>query len=282
MRNPPVLTHSASGAFTIADYNATKNYAVFDTNGQPVSGTSYANGVVTFGTNYGDFRVSYDSQPNKGTPVSRLAYTYRSENQQVWVPCTPPPPTQACCTKCDGTDWSCCYGGSPCSDGTICCVGCSGGSWQDNWVQVKDTTPAGYTDQHGEWVKISNPASRQAPIVLSQLDPSVLGMRRFVDKTDPNYYVEFDSPVDPDAMDIIISLMFFDSNNLPYLALSFPHDTANFQFVKMHNKTKLRVFGLTGVKAGSNWELEFLESDATDGTPQGHTSKVLGKVFGDV
>jgi len=204
--------------------------------------------------------------------------TYTNVNEPIWVPCTPPGPTQGCCVKCDGSDWSCCYGGSPCVDGTLCCVGCSGGSWEPNYVPKKDTWPAGYTEKYGEWVKIDNPVVRG--VSVEEDKPSVFSAFEW---DDPNYYLEFDCPVDPAQQDIQVSLMFFDENDLPYIALASSHDTDNFQFAKPIGEiTKLRVKNIQGVEMGSRWELEFLAVDEKDGTDEGEYSEVLEKVEGNV
>ena len=278
MRNPPVLQHTGAGLLTITNYNDTKTYAVFTPDGTSQAGTSVSNGVVNMGNVRGAYKVSYASQPNKGTNFSLLDITYTSVNEPIWVPCTPPPPTLGCCTKCDGSDWTCCYGGSPCSDGTICCVGCSGGSWVNNWVQKKDPVPAGYTELYGQWSKIDNPVVRG--VELTAEVPSVFSA---IEWNDPNYYLEFDCPVDPAEQNIQVSLMFFDENNLPYIALASSHDTENFQFAKpLGETTKLRVKNIEGIEIGSRWELEFLAVDEKDGTDEGDFSEVLEKVEGNV
>jgi len=278
LRNPPLLEHTGAGQFSITNYNDTKTYGVFTPTGTPQAGTSVVDGVVIMGEVFGEYKASYTAQPLKGTTFSRVEITYTNVNEPVWVPCTPPGPTQGCCVKCDGSDWSCCYGGSPCVDGTLCCVGCSGGSWSDNWVPKKDTLPAGYTEKYGEWVKIDNPVVRG--VSVEEDKPSVFSAFEW---DDPNYYLEFDCPVDPAQQDIQVSLMFFDENDLPYIALASSHDTDNFQFAKPIGEiTKLRVKNIQGVEMGSRWELEFLAVDEKDGTDEGEYSEVLEKVEGNV
>jgi hypothetical protein len=276
LRNPPVLAHSGAGLLTITNYNDTKTYGVFTPTNTPQSGTSVDADVVSMGEVYGEYKVSYTQNPDKGTTFSRLKITYTNVNQPIWEPCTPPPPTPGCCVKCDGSDWSCCYGGSPCSDGTICCVGCEGGSWKDNWVPKKDPVPAGYTELHGEWMKINNPEDDGVSIEAYGAPFTTLDFPE-------NYYVEFDCPVDPAEQNIQVSLMFFDENDLPYIALASSHDTDNFQFAKpLGETTKLRVKDIQGIEPGSRWELEFLAVDEKDGTDEGDYSQVLERVEGNV
>jgi hypothetical protein len=276
LRNPPLLQHTGAGQFTITNYNDTKTYGVFTTTGNPQAGTSVTNDLVSMGEVFGEYKVSYAQNPDRGTTFSRLEITYTSVNEPIWVPCTPPGPTPGCCTKCDGTDWSCCYGGSPCVDGTLCCVGCEGGSWQNNYVPKKDPVPDGYTEKYGEWVKINNPEGEG--VGITSASPFSV-----IDWDDPNYYVEFDCPVDPEEQSIQVSLMFFDANDLPYIALASSHDTDNFQFANpMGEGTKLRVKNIEGIEIGSRWELEFLAVSELDGTDEGDYSEVLERVEGNV
>jgi hypothetical protein len=103
------------------------------------------------------------------SPVSTLerkAYTFHAENHQYQCgthQCNCNTNWNACgCGNCDpypapkSQSWGQC--GCP---GEMCwyngqstvCSSCP--SYCDNWVQVKDATPAGYADQYGEWSKVS-------------------------------------------------------------------------------------------------------------------------------
>ena len=247
LRNPPVLTHSGAGQLTVTNYNDTKTYGVFTADGTPQAGTSVAGPVVELGDVYGTYLVSYTQNPTKGTQFSRLEVTYTNVNEPIWVPCKPPGPILGCCVKCDGSDWSCCNGGTPCSDGTICCFSCSGGTYEDNWVPKKDPVPEGYTEAHGEWVKIDNPEGDG--------DVSIEAFGRFYSTAtfDDNYYVSFTGLEPGDGL--LISLIFYDGVD-PYAFYSFPTDTDNFEFHKpLGEPVELQVKHLEGLRSGTRYEL---------------------------
>ena len=254
MRNPPEVIHSGAGLFTITNYRDTKTYGVFTSTEphNPQTGTSITDDVVNFGNVYGEYLVSYASNPSRGTKVRRLAFTYTMVNRPIYVPCTPPPPTLGCCVKCDGSDWKCCYGGSPCSDGTICCVGCQGGSWQNNYVPVKDPVPAGYTEAYGEWVKIDNPVGSTR---VATPEPMTIG------DWPENYYVEFFG-VDPET-DPLVSVIFYDETDNPYLFFSYPTDE-NIYFTKNNGVVEMRIRDIHGILPNSRWEIEVYSDDSVD------------------
>ncbi len=141
----PGLSHTGYGKFTIMNYDADLVYTVLATIGtatraDAVVTLSSVNAVLTVecrAVEGGDATIGYGE---------RKAYTYHSENQQT------------CGSNCGVVNGSNCFNGtgscwcgSCASDGTICCGGCYGQTCNDNWVQIKDGTPAGYVDVHGEW-----------------------------------------------------------------------------------------------------------------------------------
>jgi hypothetical protein len=252
LRNPPLLQHTGAGQFTITNYNDTKTYGVFTTTGNPQAGTSVTDDVVSMGDVFGEYKVSYAQNPDRGTTFSRLEITYTMVNEPVWVPCTPPPPELACCVKCDGTDWDCCGRGTPCVDGTLCCKSCTGGSYEDNYVPKKDPVPAGYTEAYGEWVKIDNPAGDTR---VATPEPMTIG------SWPENYYVEFYG-VDPET-DPLVSVIFYDESDDPYLFFSYPTDEKIY-FVKNKGVVEMRVRDIDGILPNSRWEIEVYTDESMD------------------
>ena len=190
MRNPPQITHSGTGQFTITNANPSADYALFTTSGNLVNGASYANGVINFGGNFGNYKISYVSQPTKGTPVSRARITYRTET------------TTSCNDNCglayqcpgfgDGVGCRPCWGYG--NDGTfaggVCCGGSRGQTCSTSSRQVKNGVPSGYTERYGEWVKITNPESTRA---VEEKDTGLFTLPKV--EWEEDYYTAVQMPV---------------------------------------------------------------------------------------
>lgn len=253
MRSPTSLTHTGKGQFQINDYREGKEYGVFTTSGNAQAGTSVTGDLVDFGDVHGEYLVSFASAPTRGTKLTRLEITYTMVNEPVWVPCTPPSPSLGC--NVNGSWTCCCPGengcrGTPCADGTICCQGCTGGSYQDNYVPKKDPVPAGFTEAYGEWVKIDNPAT-----TFAVPQPMTIG------DWPENYYVEF-TGVDPES-DPLVSVIFYDESDDPYLFYSYPTDD-NIYFVKIDGVVEMRIRDIQGILPNSRWEIEVYTDESMD------------------
>jgi hypothetical protein len=163
----PVVSHTAYGQFTIANLQPSVTYTFTRLSG---SGTATRNGsVVTLSSADARFQVTagYGASGPQTDPafMERKSYTYHMENHQYacgshqcncrqdWGSCG--------CGTCGGYptpnagSWGQC--GCP---GDMCwynpvtvCDTCT--SYCDNWVQVRDATPAGYADKFGEWSKVT-------------------------------------------------------------------------------------------------------------------------------
>jgi hypothetical protein len=273
LRNPPVLEHTGAGQITITNYDARKEYAVFTPDGTPQAGTSVSNGVVSMGSVRGAYKVSYATQPTKGTHFSRIAITYTPYQVEV-------------CTTSGGSCSAACSGsGSPC--GTCCCWGCgpvvSGGlcccpgnttcRWETR--QSKNAVPAGYTERYGEWVKIENPVVRGTQLVD---DEGVVPFSS-IGEWEEDYYYNFETPektyaqVEPNinedgspnenpakdwVYDYTILLTFFDEEGDIYLSLNSTDEPEHFVFVKGDGATtffpqEVWIRDIQGLQKGS-WE----------------------------
>lgn len=273
MRNPPVLEHTGAGQFTITNYDARKEYAVFTPDGTPQAGTSVVDGVVNMGNVRGDYKVSYATQPTKGTHFSRIAITYTPYQVEVCTTsggnCTP---------MCSGSGSSCgnccCHGCGPVvSGGLCCCPGSTTCTWETR--QRKNDVPAGYTERYGEWVKITNPVVRGTQLV------DVEGVVPFssIGSWEEDYYISFETPektyaqVEPNEFEdgtpnpdpakdwvfnYTILLTFFDEQGDIYLSLNSTDDPEHFVFAKGDGVTtffpqEVEVRNIQGIQKGS-WE----------------------------
>ena len=187
MRDPPLLEHTGTGQLTIINYNEKKQYGVFDSNGTLVD-APIVDGLVQLGQLYGEYRVSYVSQPLRGTAFCRLAITYTTESITTCVD------NCGVAYQCPGTGDG--VGCRPCwgyeNDGNFCCGGiCCGGSrgqtCETTTRQVKNPTPSGFTERYGEWMWIEN------PVEASTRDIGVLSLSKV--EWDQDYYIAVPMPV---------------------------------------------------------------------------------------
>jgi hypothetical protein len=193
LRNPPLLSHTGTGQFTITNYNAGKEYAVFTADGTPQAGTTVSNGVVNMGGVFGEYFVSYasDTKLSRAVKFQRARITYRTEtttscsdNCGVAYDCAGSPVPN--CRPCwgSGADGNYCCGG-------ICCGGSRGQTCTTTSRQVKNPVPAGYTEQYGEWVRIENPVSTRE--VVEEKDTGVFTLPQV--EWEEDYYTAVQMPV---------------------------------------------------------------------------------------
>jgi len=288
LRNPPLLEHTGTGQFTITNADPRKDYAVFTTGGVAVSGTTVSNGVVELGNNTGGFRVSYASQPNKGTTFSRLPVTTHGERRRKCDPCNP-----HCLPGCGGSGsptcnppgqdndacYSCCWGcgpGDPRVSGQCCCP-CSPNCY-DVIVQIKDSVPTGYVERYGEWVQIVNPTPEGRASVEQEgyVEPFNIGDW-------PNdYYISFTTPeksmapIDvateenqsPDEAEVFnytIFATFFDEDDNIYLNVDSQNEPELFEFNEGFEQ-EVFMRNINGLKKG-RWEMVWLGPGKTENYP---------------
>jgi hypothetical protein len=124
----------------------------------------------------------YATDLGNGSCRNSIAYTNHDEARtgSTWVG------TSSCYAACSGSGSPCgspccCWGGSPASDGWICCT--SSGYWSDYtyYVSVRDATPPGYTDDlvagwYKDAVKISK-ATYKMSTALPWTDANAIAMR---------------------------------------------------------------------------------------------------------
>jgi len=167
--NSPTMTHTASGQFTINSYNSSLVYTPTLVSGSGTASLNTGTGVFTLSSTTARFMVTAGwsagaTQSGNGF-MERTPYTYTSVNQPY-----------ACGThQCNcSTSWGSCgcggCGGYPSPNGQswgqcgcpgdMCwynpgttCQTCT--SYCDNFVNVKNGTPSGYVDQHGEWSRVT-------------------------------------------------------------------------------------------------------------------------------
>lgn len=162
----PVLAHTANGQFTITNYDPQAVYAF-----GLVSGAGTATRVGPLVTLSGvNSRFSVAASYAVGAPQSaqgfmqRMAYTYTLVNQpyacgshqcncrQDWGSCGCggcggfPSPNSQSWGQCGCPGDMCWY------NPTTVCDTCT--SYCDNWVNVRNATPAGFADKHGEWSRV--------------------------------------------------------------------------------------------------------------------------------
>ena len=189
MRTPPLLEHTGTGVLQIVNYNERKEYGVFTPTGTLMP-APIVDGVVQLGGLYGDYKVSYVSAPSKGTTFVRLAITYHTETTTICrdncglaYDCvgSPVPNCRPCWGSSDDGNYCC---------GGICCGGSRGQTCNDVSRQVKNPTPAGFTEQYGEWIRIDNPS-------VDTLETKELEVITFSPKVewDEDYYQEVAMPV---------------------------------------------------------------------------------------
>jgi len=163
----PAITHSAKSTFTITNYNPNYLYTTDAT-----AGTATVSGdKVTLSAGNVQFLVK--SQYAQGAPVKQVAgelrqYTYTKQNfpypcgsyecncRDEWSGCgcecggggcgCYPPPTGGSAGQCGCPGNMCWYGN------TRKCDSCT--SYCDDYRDVKNATPSGFEDKHGEWSKV--------------------------------------------------------------------------------------------------------------------------------
>ena len=299
MRNPPVLSHTGAGRITITNADARKQYAVFTLDGRPVAGTSYSNGVISLGSVFGSYKISYASQPTKGTPFDRVRITYTTGTRRVCDPCSP-----HCLPGCGGSGsptcnppgqdnnacYSCCWGCGPGDPRVIgqCCCPCNPNCYNQSYP-IKNGVPSGFTERHGEWMKITNPVVRgvrqeetQEPYPFAEGD----------NWPEEPYYISFPTPeqtyaqtepIDPDnpteverawVFAYTIFLTFFDEGGNVYKSVDSQNDAENFIFVKGDGVTSFdeqQVFvqGIDGLEKGT-YEMSWIAQGTDENLP--HTS----------
>lgn len=247
----PIVEYTAKSTFHIANPQVDVEYYL----GNASTGSLEAGIRVnpnSFTASYSDSEqyvyaaVWAETNPSnaEATTFTLKKVTQTSTNNPIWIPCTPPPAYSACCNKCDGSDPYCCWGGSPCSDGHLCCHSCSGGHTEDNWTTTDDPTPAGFTKANGEWYKIDNPAGAFA--VHQEESPFYVGMEETA-------YVAYEG-IDPED-DPIITLTFFDGDEA-YRVFSYPQDLDRIGFVFIDDEPQLRFSNMPRLRKGSRWEAE--------------------------
>lgn len=162
----PVMSHTATGQFTITNYDARAVYTLTRVSG---GGTATRNGaVVTLSDPNARFSIVAAfavGAPQSGTGfMERKAYTYTLVNQpypcgshqcncrQEWGSCGCggcggfPSPNSQSWGQCGCPGDMCWY------NPTTVCDSCT--SYCDNWVNVRNGTPAGFADKHGEWSRV--------------------------------------------------------------------------------------------------------------------------------
>jgi hypothetical protein len=145
----PVMKHTATGKFTIQNYDATLAYTTVRVAGGGTASRSGA--VVTLSDVNARFSITAGyaaSSPQSGLGYfERKAYTYTDGGQSCSPNCRP------ISGNCFNGTGSCQGDGSCGADGTICCGGSMGSTCTDN-PDIKDNYgPQGYVDQFGEWAK---------------------------------------------------------------------------------------------------------------------------------
>lgn len=149
--DPPKVTivHSASGAWKITDYSTKLQYSITVIDGQ----ATLAGDTITFQSP--DGTVSVDIAGSARKIVTRKQYTYHDHYvpyQSCYNPCG------NCRTDVDPHTWGCGCG-SPCGDSGGGAYGdcvCHGPGYNE---RVKDDTPAGFTDEYGEWSLVADPTA---------------------------------------------------------------------------------------------------------------------------
>lgn len=162
----PVVAHTAYGQFTITNYDARAIYTFTRLTG---TGTATRVGaVVTLSDANARFSVvaayAVGAQTTAAAFMERKAYTYTLVNQpyacgshqcncrQDWGSCGCgscsgfPSPNGQSWGQC-GCDYEMCW-----YNPTTVCDTCT--SYCDNWVNVRNGTPAGFADKHGEWSRV--------------------------------------------------------------------------------------------------------------------------------
>lgn len=143
----PTLVRSASGQFTISNYNSNYQYVVSANSG---TATRSGNTVTMSGTNAVCTVTAY---PPKGVIASiqsafeRRAYT--STSTAVWNDTTPAPYAANIGPGAQGA--VCPWGGSH-NGGGLCVFPSSG---YTTYTNTRDATPSGFTDHSTEWCKVS-------------------------------------------------------------------------------------------------------------------------------
>lgn len=251
------MEHTGAGQITVTNADLTrapKEYAVFTLDGTPVPGTSYSNGVISMGDVFGEYKIADARSPRSGTPFVRLAITTHPEQRDKCDPCNPHcepgcggPGSPTCNPPGQDNDacYSCCWGCGP-GDPRVtgqCCCSCSPNCYKVT-VQVKDAVPAGYTEKHGEWMKITNPVVKGKRLVEEE------GIVPFAPGDWPeDYYISFPTPEktlaqielasedNPEpakdwVFDYTIFLTFFDEDGNIYLNVDSKNEPECFIFTK--------------------------------------------------
>jgi hypothetical protein len=301
--DPLILQHTGEGQITITNAELTrtpKDYAVFTMDGTPVAGTSYANGVISLGSVFGSYKISYANKPNEGTPFTRAKITYTTGTRRVCDPCNP-----HCLPGCGGSGsptcnppgqdndacYSCCWGCGPGDPRVIgqCCCPCNPNCYNQSYP-IKDAVPAGYTERHGEWMKITNPVVQGVRQTEEQEAYPFAGGDTWPEEP---YYIAFSTPeqtyaqtepIDPEnptdeverawVFAYTIFLAFFDEDGNIYKSLDSQNDPENFIFVKGDGVTSFdeqQVFvkGIDGLVKGT-YEMSWISQGTDENLP--HTN----------
>ena len=81
LKEYPVISHTATGEFTVVNYEPSVDYGVFTTNDVLATNVSMTNDVATFGTEYGNFKIDYLlSGGATGTFVSPMIFMVARQN----------------------------------------------------------------------------------------------------------------------------------------------------------------------------------------------------------
>jgi len=145
----PTVQYVSSGTWKITNYNPDYYYEATASAGEAtISGD-------TVSCSAGNCVITLNSSWAKGSPVmsvymQRMAYTYhRVEHRDCHDNC------RTAYQNPDGS-WTCQGDGYPAADGTICCGGSAGQTCETHYEDVRNATPAGFTDSGTEWYRQSD------------------------------------------------------------------------------------------------------------------------------
>lgn len=159
----PIMDHhTATGQFIITNYNSSLVYTATLVSGSGTASLNTSTGVYTLSGANSRFSVTaaYGAGATQSTAdfMERKAYTYtpvttctdNCASAYFWPAGNCPGPN--CCNAFNNC-WGGGVDGNCAADGTICCGGSRGQTCTT--TNVKNATPAGYTDSYGEWWRVS-------------------------------------------------------------------------------------------------------------------------------
>jgi hypothetical protein len=156
----PTLSWTAFGQVTISNFNSNLAYSL-----SVDSGTATRSGSVVSLSSINAIVTITSSSPKGGTSTAstfeRRAYTFTTTNVQSCTdncasayswPGNCPGPN---CCDANNNCWGGGVDGYCAADGTICCGGSRGQTCTTNTITTKNATPDGFTDQYGEWGRVT-------------------------------------------------------------------------------------------------------------------------------